>query len=398
MELIKVSIIIPVYNVAPWLGECLESVISQDYENLQIICVNDGSSDDSPQILSGYAEKDPRIVIYDQKNQGPAVARNSGMKLAEGKYISFLDADDLMAKGFLKKAVERIENDSLQILRFNSDYFYESDSIRDRLKGFSHKYDYPGIYTGPDFYQTLKKNHEYSVVVWRSIYLRKFLTDFHITFNYPPHEDDLFTFQCYLLSDRIGFMNEAGVHHRYRDGSIMTVEHSLINVRSRYLIAHAMNLLCYENQDLLSDHTLCFDQSQSEYNIALRIYEKKPELIRSQAVSAFDKAMLRDLDQHLASTDAETRQKNEQEKIRAAYEGKIEEIRSKHLNDIKKYEVEKEAMIKLKKEAESRCEMEYKTHAKTINEIYSSESYKVGNFLVRHLLSLKKILKRSNPS
>lgn len=93
-EALLVSVIVPVYNTAPWLRKCLDSIINQTYRNLEIICVNDGSTDDSASILDAYAAKDARIKVIHQGNAGVSVARNRGVDIAAGEYVTFVDSDD----------------------------------------------------------------------------------------------------------------------------------------------------------------------------------------------------------------------------------------------------------------------------------------------------------------
>ena len=97
----KVSIIVPVYNTAKYLPNCLDSIIKQTYSNLEIILVDDGSTDDSPNIVDNYAKKDKRIKVIHQKNAGQSTARNQGLKKSTGKFISFLDADDYIKPTFI---------------------------------------------------------------------------------------------------------------------------------------------------------------------------------------------------------------------------------------------------------------------------------------------------------
>ena len=89
-----VSIVIPVFNVEKYLSECLDSVISQNYDNLEIICVNDGSTDNSYRILERYQKGDQRIVLINQNNLGLAAARNTGLRFANGSFVMFVDSDD----------------------------------------------------------------------------------------------------------------------------------------------------------------------------------------------------------------------------------------------------------------------------------------------------------------
>lgn len=96
----RVSIIVPVYNCETYISKCLESIISQNYINIEIVIINDGSNDQSEKIINTYKEKDDRIFYYYQKNQGPSEARNNGIKYSTGEYIIFVDADDTVEENY----------------------------------------------------------------------------------------------------------------------------------------------------------------------------------------------------------------------------------------------------------------------------------------------------------
>ena len=105
----KISIVIPVYNAEKYLSGCLDSILAQQYGGeLELICVNDGSNDNSAQILQNYAAKNLNIKVISQVNKGAAAARNAGMKAASGKYISFIDADDYILAGLYSKFAQEI--------------------------------------------------------------------------------------------------------------------------------------------------------------------------------------------------------------------------------------------------------------------------------------------------
>ena len=91
---VKISVIIPIYNSEKYLSECLESIINQTFKDIEIICINDGSKDKSEQIIKQYAEKDKRIILLNQKNEGAGPARDKGVKISKGEYLSFIDSDD----------------------------------------------------------------------------------------------------------------------------------------------------------------------------------------------------------------------------------------------------------------------------------------------------------------
>ena len=107
-----VSVIVPVYNVEKYISECVDSIIAQEYHNLEIILIDDGSTDYSPSICEGYAEKDSRIKVVHQKNSGVARARNRGLAIATGKYIVFVDSDDFISRNMVTSVVSIAENNN----------------------------------------------------------------------------------------------------------------------------------------------------------------------------------------------------------------------------------------------------------------------------------------------
>ncbi|MGH8437371.1 MAG: glycosyltransferase family 2 protein [Pseudomonas sp.] len=119
----KVSIIIPVYNVEPYLAECLESAVGQDYGNVEIVAINDGSTDASLVILKDFSAKHPNIIIINIENQGQSVARNTGLEIATGEYILFLDSDDFIEKNTLSLCMEKIKFHQVDIVFFAANTF-----------------------------------------------------------------------------------------------------------------------------------------------------------------------------------------------------------------------------------------------------------------------------------
>ena len=122
----KISVIIPVYNVEKYLRECLDSVVNQTFRNLEILCINDGSTDGSPAILDEYARKDDRIRIINQENRGLAGARNTGLKYFTGEYLIFLDSDDYWELETCEKLLKKAESTGADMVQFRYDSFGES--------------------------------------------------------------------------------------------------------------------------------------------------------------------------------------------------------------------------------------------------------------------------------
>ena len=126
--MVKFSVIIPVYNSEKFLKECLDSLADQTFEDFEVICINDGSTDNSMAILEDYANKDNRIKVYSQENKGVGAARNYGMELAEGKYINFLDSDDILSKNALKSVHEFFKkHDEIDVVSIPIFFFNEKN-------------------------------------------------------------------------------------------------------------------------------------------------------------------------------------------------------------------------------------------------------------------------------
>ena len=127
--MVKVSVIIPVYNVEPYLKQCMDSVVGQTLKDIEIICVDDGSTDGSLDILREYAAEDNRIQIIEQKNAGAGAARNNGMRHATGKYLSFLDSDDFFEPRMLEKAYDLAEKDQADFVAYKSDQYHTEETV-----------------------------------------------------------------------------------------------------------------------------------------------------------------------------------------------------------------------------------------------------------------------------
>ena len=119
--MIGVSIIVPVYNKERFLRQCLDSLLDQTYRAIEIICVNDGSTDGSLEILQDYAERDNRIVVIDQENKGAGNARNAGIRIARGRYLQFLDADDFFEPVMIEKMLKKADAKDADIVIFDGD-------------------------------------------------------------------------------------------------------------------------------------------------------------------------------------------------------------------------------------------------------------------------------------
>jgi glycosyltransferase involved in cell wall biosynthesis len=233
----KISVIVPVYNAGPYLAECLDSVLSQSFTDIEVICVNDGSTDDSLKILKKYKADDNRIVIHSQPNQGLSAARNSGMKLAQGEYIQFVDADDYLQSEILKEcyAESQTVEDGYDIVMFEGDAFFEEDAISEENEVFRTAYHREGFYGRSNGLSILCQMviwSDYRVPCWLYMTKRAHLERNHIEFDVGIyHEDNWFTYISLARAGSVSALKNHGYMRRVSANTIMT---SSINIQHVY--------------------------------------------------------------------------------------------------------------------------------------------------------------------
>ena len=138
--MVKISVIIPVYNVAGYLEECLNHIINQTFSDIEIICINDGSTDESPDILREFAKRDNRIQIINQKNRGLGATRNRGLELSKGDYVYFMDGDDYLELTALEELYELSEKYGLDFAMFNTALILQCLSSKTSMKKQKRQY------------------------------------------------------------------------------------------------------------------------------------------------------------------------------------------------------------------------------------------------------------------
>ena len=209
----QISIIIPIYNTEKYLKQCLDSLIEQTFKDIEIICVNDGSTDNSKNILEKFAAEDNRFVILNQENQGASRARNKAINLAKGDYILFLDSDDFFAPQMLEKSYNKALASDADITIFQFQSFDNKTNSFGSVSGinienipeealFTHK-DCPKIF--PTFY----------AVVWNKLYKTQFIKENKLEFQEIPCSEDIsFCFESLALASKILVLKEVFVFYR----------------------------------------------------------------------------------------------------------------------------------------------------------------------------------------
>ncbi len=212
----KISVIVPIYNGEKYLRKCLDSIVAQTLKDIQIICVNDGSTDSSLQILSEYAKNDSRIEIISQENSGLGAARNTGINAAKGAYLGFVDGDDFIDETLYEKAYNKAEKNKADVVVFNINLYY-TDTC--------HKC----IYRNSEFYKALSAEGYFTAIehpsiiqnigVWDKVYRRDFIEKHQLRNPVNRiYEDVLFTIQSLVLANRISIIDEPLYYYRKNTG------------------------------------------------------------------------------------------------------------------------------------------------------------------------------------
>lgn len=206
----SVSIVIPVYNAAPWLGASLDLALCQTLRDVEVICVDDGSTDSSSAILSEYAAKDPRVrVLRQQENLGQGAARNRGLEAAKGEYIYFMDADDELASAdALERLAYEADRERLDALFFDAttmaDPGIELSKTAVNPKDYMRTGSYSGVFGGPELFSRFLKENEYCVSPCLVLFRRGFLDACGIRFPEARmfYEDNVFMTRVMLAAER----------------------------------------------------------------------------------------------------------------------------------------------------------------------------------------------------
>lgn len=227
MNQIKVSIIIPIYNVEEYLEECLLSALKQTLKEIEIICVNDGTPDNSMDIVNKYAKEDSRIVIVEKENGGLSSARNAGMAAAKGEYVYFLDSDDYILEDAMEVLYKQAHDNDLDDIYFDAESFFESEDLKEEMSVYVDYYvrkaDYSQIVTGLEMLKKMDENNEFRPSACLQMAKREFLLENKIQFyNGIIHEDNLFSLECMLEAKRVKHVPQQFYMRRVRAESIMT--------------------------------------------------------------------------------------------------------------------------------------------------------------------------------
>lgn len=214
-----VSIVIPAYNCEKYIEGCIQNVLNQSYQNLQIIIVDDGSKDDTYAICRRFT--DPRITLTHKENGGASSARNAGLRLSKGDYILFADSDDDLEQDAVRLLVEKSQRTNADLIYFEANNFSDDPAIKAKEKGFSQKMDYP-VMSGNALIPLLVENKDYHAAPFLFFTKREVFQHGLHFYEGIMMEDELFSFRLLRSCDKVVCLRKELYHRRVRAGSVMT--------------------------------------------------------------------------------------------------------------------------------------------------------------------------------
>jgi len=266
--MIKISVIIPVYNVEKYLPSCLDSIINQTLEDIEIICVDDGSTDNSLKILKSYQEKDNRIKIITQENQYAGVARNNGMSVAIGKYFSFLDSDDFFEKTMLEEMYNRAEKDNSDVVVCG---FYSYDNKNNTISGTSipeNKF----VKLSPFALQQIKSDVFTFTLpnTWTKLFKKELFDKYKIKFDGTICSNDFSaTYSLISLANKISIINKPLIYYRRNQNSSLTAK------RKQNMIGFKSDLQAFNSLYTTLNKFSKYQEFRTPYiNMAKRMFKK----------------------------------------------------------------------------------------------------------------------------
>ena len=218
-----VSIIIPVYNVSKYLRPCLDSVISQTYNELEIILVDDGSTDESGAICDEYAGQDSRFVVIHQQNAGAANAKNTGLDQATGDFVAFIDSDDYVESDWIEKIVNTAENYDADVVEFDFDKVY-----RNRSEG-GNRYPEISVYTPEEYLGQYLDNWTCSLFC-NKLFRRELVLDVRFRKERRCIDDEFFTYKAITGAKRIVRIPDVLYHYRQRASSAVSSQKNRLQI------------------------------------------------------------------------------------------------------------------------------------------------------------------------
>lgn len=291
-----ISLIIPVYNASKFLDETLTNAMNQDYKNIEIICVNDGSKDNSVDIIKKYQEKDKRIKLINQENQGPSVARNTGLDHANGEYIVFADSDDIITKDYISYLYNLLQTNTAKIASCSVKTFEDKPEIIEIPEELQ-------VFVSSN--QILRKfleNKDMSIVINATIYHKSIFETLRFK-KYFIYEDMEILVRIFIKTNMLIHSNQVKYYYRQQENSIMHSSFSQKNIDSFKLLNEIEENLKKNAPAVLPEfyyYKLCVIGDQYKY-LSYSNYENKNK-IKKIIIEEYDKTQKEKYKKELVTT------------------------------------------------------------------------------------------------
>jgi len=256
---IKVSVIVPVYNVELYLEKCLDSIIKQTFKEMEIILVNDGSTDRSGEIMELFASKDARISVFSQPNQGVSATRNAGIEKAKGKYILFVDSDDTILSNTVEVLYQKATETDADIVIGNT-LFCHPDGRTSTDFSRNKTLNNGLLRSGEEAYRDLMEQNLFPPLIWLYFIKRDIVINNHLYFQESiVHEDELWCVQTIFSANKVLLIDFNYYLYRLREGSIMRSDNKVFRIISLFEVAKALFLFTKELQKkCISDESIAY--------------------------------------------------------------------------------------------------------------------------------------------
>ena len=245
-----ISVIVPVYNTAPWLRRCLDSICAQPYRNLEILCVNDGSTDNSAEILAEYEAADSRIKVFTQENAGLSAARNTALAHAAGEWVTGVDSDDYLEPDIFRRAM-CCAADQVDMVAFGVRCVWENEE------------KHPEIFEqyAADEVQPMSVELASGLLVcfWNKLWRRSVITEHSLRFPHGlVHEDDAFFYQFVPYARQVAMCEAVGYNYAQRTGSITKSGQTELETATRYTLVMRYVFKEYVNRGIVPEDSPWF--------------------------------------------------------------------------------------------------------------------------------------------
>jgi len=270
MSKIKVSVIVPVYNVQDFLEECVNSLIAQTMDDIEILLIDDGSTDSSGKICDRYAKEYQNIRVVHKVNGGLVDARNAGAKEAKGDYLYFIDSDDFLDHDAIQFLYEEAENKKLDVVLFSAESFSDEQDITFNPNAYRRTQFLNEVKTGKEMFAALYSAGEYFASIPLRFYRGEFFRNGNYQFPHIIHEDEFVAFLSLIEAERVECVEHKFYKRRYRKGSIMTSEKAYKSAMGYIETWKALMTFYYNTES--EDKEIYFKFTQGFLKMVMNLY------------------------------------------------------------------------------------------------------------------------------